>query len=56
MATGPIYAVTLYRAIDAHRPEEQGVHTLKVTVDGRNAGGARYRVAGGPGSARPARK
>lgn len=55
-ATGAIYSVTLYRAIDAHRREEQGAHTLKVTVDGRPAGGARYRVSGGPGAAPPARK
>ena len=56
VATGAIYAVTLFRAIDARRREEQGVHTLKVAVDGRNAGGARYRVAGGPATAPPARK
>ena len=56
VATGTIYAVTLYRAIDAHRHEEQGVHTLKVTVNGRNAGGARYRVSGGSAPAPPSRK
>jgi TonB family protein len=56
VATGSIYNVTLYRAIDARRREEQGVHTLKVAVDGRNAGGARYRVAAGPTTAPPARK
>jgi len=56
MATGPIYTVTLYRAIDARHREEQGVHTLKVAVDGRNAGGARYRVVAGPAAAPPVRK
>jgi TonB family protein len=57
VATGTIYAVTLYRTIDARRHEEQGTHTLKVTVDGRDAGGARYRVAGGPAAApAPVRK
>jgi protein TonB len=57
VATGSIYAVTLYRAIDARRREEQGTHTLKVAVDGRDAGGARYRVSGSPAPApAPARK
>jgi TonB family protein len=41
---GSIYNVTLFRAIDARRPAEQGTHTIKVAVDGRNAGGALYRV------------
>ena len=50
-ATGSIYAVTLYRAIDARRREEQGVHTMKVSVDGRDAGGARYRVVAAEGPA-----
>jgi TonB family protein len=42
----------VFRSIDASRREEQGVHTLTVTVDGKNAGGARYRV-GGPASPAP---
>jgi len=36
----------IFRRIDSRKPEERGVHTLVVTVDGRPAGGARYRVAG----------
>lgn len=45
----------VFRTIDASRREEQGIHTLLVTVDGKNAGGARYRVAGGAPSPTPAR-
>lgn len=35
----------VFRAIDPSRREEQGIHVLAVTVDGKNAGSARYRVA-----------
>ena len=45
-ATGTIYRVTLYRAVDARSRAEQGMHTLTVSVDGHDAGGARYRVVG----------
>ena len=42
----------VFRRIDANRPEERGIHTVTVTVDGRPAGGARYRV--GPAEPSPA--
>ncbi|HET7451852.1 MAG TPA: energy transducer TonB [Thermoanaerobaculia bacterium] len=40
--------VHVFRRIDPSRPEERGLHAVSVTVDGRPAGGARYRVAGAP--------
>jgi TonB family protein len=34
----------LFRRIDSAKAGERGIHTLEVAVDGRPAGGARYRV------------
>lgn len=47
-STTSIYSITVFRAIDAKSRDEQGVHTIRVSVDGRDAGGARYRVSPGP--------
>ncbi len=46
----------VFRAIDPSRREEQGMHVVSVTVDGKNAGSARYRVAGGSPASTPPRK
>lgn len=43
---GPSLSATVFRMVDRARRDEVGVHTLLVTIDGKNAGGARYRVAG----------
>ena len=40
-----------FRRIDSRKAEERGVHTLEVSVDGRPAGGARYRVGAAATSA-----
>jgi hypothetical protein len=37
-------AADIFRRIDPRKADERGMHTLDVTVDGRPAGGARYRV------------
>lgn len=39
-----------FRPVNAADIAEQGLHTLHVTVDGKDAGGARYRVEAGPPS------
>jgi TonB family protein len=44
-ATGSSLGAIVFRPIDPTRREEQGIHTLSVSVDGANAGGARYLVA-----------
>lgn len=38
---------TFHRTIDPASRNETGLHRLRVRVDGRDAGGAEYRVAGG---------
>jgi TonB family protein len=40
-----VLATKFFRKFDARSPEEQGLHTLTVEVDGQPAGGACYRVA-----------
>ena len=45
--------VHVFRRIDVGRPDERGVHAVSVTVDGRSAGGARYRVAARPAAPKP---
>lgn len=45
--TGPgtsTHSVSFFRAVSAGEKGEKGLHTVKVTVDGQNAGGAQYRV------------
>jgi len=41
----------VFRRIDPQKPGERGMHTLEVSVDGRPAGGARYRVGTAPAPA-----
>ena len=43
---GNSLSATVLRMVDRARHDEAGIHTLVVTIDGKNAGGARYRVAG----------
>ncbi len=45
--------VTFHRAIRAGDPAEAGTHLVSVKVDGRDAGGGAYAVAGAP---RPAKR
>jgi TonB family protein len=48
--------VDIFRRVDSGKAEERGIHTLDVAVDGRPAGGARYRVGPGSPAASPSRK
>ena len=49
-------SLVLFRPLDASDKAERGLHTLRVSVDGVDAGGARYRVEGAPpGPAKSAR-
>lgn len=58
-AGGSSIGALIFRPIDPARREEQGLHTLDVTVDGKSAGGARYlvaRAAAAPARRAPTRK
>ncbi len=46
----------IFRRVDAAKAEERGIHTVDVSVDGRPAGGARYRVGPASPAASPSRK
>jgi len=46
----------IFRRVDPGKAEERGIHNLEVAVDGRPAGGARYRVGPGSPAASPSRK
>jgi TonB family protein len=45
-AARALWTFVFHRTIDPTAADEQGIHTLEVAVDGRVAGGARYRVDG----------
>ena len=46
--SGSLLSARVFRPISVRQKDEPGIHMLTVTIDGKNAGGARYRVAAAP--------